>query len=216
MTHQTRGNVFWIKGEIDKAFDEWNTALGLDPANTNAWDSRGVGWVNLGMLKNAGADFDKAIQLDPENASAFSNRGMSRWLFGDHAGAIEDEKDATRLEPQRPDPWSNLALILATSSDSKLRDGPQAVEAARKACELTGWKKSRSLTILAAALAEIGKFEEAIDWQEKAIAITGDPKAKAEFETKLKLYREHKPWRVEVGRRIEGVQVILEHVPVFQ
>ena len=47
---------------------------------------------------------------------------------------------------------------------------------------------------LAAAYAEMGDFKQAVNWQEKAIAACMK-KDKAEFESRLQLYKEGKPYR---------------------
>ena len=71
----------------------------------------------------------------------------------------------------------------------------RAVEAARKACELTDFQDFNALKALAAAFAEQGNFEKAIGWQEKAIERSPEEKKAAEEEL-LNLYQDEKPFRV--------------------
>ena len=65
--------------------------------------------------------------------------------------------------------------------------------AATKACELTLWNEPPLLDTLAAAHAEVGNFAEAVKWAEKAVALAKKSK-RAEFESRLQLYREGKPY----------------------
>ena len=50
------------------------------------------------------------------------------------------------------------------------------------------------LDTLAAAHAEAGDFDSAIKWQVKAIDFGTDANQKAEYRTRLKLYRDKKPF----------------------
>jgi len=57
---------------------------------------------------------------------------------------------------------------LATSSEAKLRDGAQAVRLAEQACEQTSWKQTVFVGTLAAAYAEAGQFEKAVETSRKS------------------------------------------------
>jgi hypothetical protein len=91
---------------------------------------------------------------------------------------------------------NNRAWILATCKLARFRNGKQAVEEATRACELTGWKNAGFLDTLSVAYAEVGDFEQAIHWQEKALE---DPAYRQEdgkiAREKLALYRQKKPFR---------------------
>ena len=82
------------------------------------------------------------------------------------------------------------AWFRATCPVATYRDGAQAVAAATRACELTGWKEPGLLDTLAAAYAESGDFDSAVKWQAKAIELETDAKEKAEFGARLKLYKD--------------------------
>ena len=57
---------------------------------------------------------------------------------------------------------NNLAWILAASADPQVRNGPEAVLLAERACKLTDYKKPLLVGTLAAAYAEAGRFPEAV------------------------------------------------------
>jgi protein O-mannosyl-transferase len=76
--------------------------------------------------------------------------------------AIRLLQEAIRLAPQEPTAMKNLAWIYATCPDRRFRDGFQAVELARRACELSQWKNAACRRTLADAYLEAGDPEHAI------------------------------------------------------
>ena len=89
--------------------------------------------------------------------------------------------------------YNNLAWIYATASKAHLRNGSEAVVLTTKACELTNFKNPEMLDTLAAAYAEMGKFEKAVEYQQKAIA-RAPSQTKKELEVRLQLYEKGYPY----------------------
>jgi serine/threonine-protein kinase len=52
---------------------------------------------------------------------------------------------------------------------------------------------------LAAACAELGDFEKAVEWQTLAGTFVASDQKVAEYESRLDLYRQGKPWRERVA-----------------
>src|SRR5205085_1426618 len=116
----------------------------------------------------------------------------------DYERAVKDYEDALALKAEDASTLNRLAWLRATCADGKYRDGAKAVELARKACELGKWKDVNLLDTLAAACAEAGQFDEAVQWQEKALA---DPdfekRAGEEARKRLQLYKDKKSFQAE-------------------
>jgi protein O-mannosyl-transferase len=87
------------------------------------------------------------------------------------AEAIRGYREALRLQPDFPAVLNNLALLLATCDQKELRDGPEAVRLAERACQLTQRRDANLLGTLAVAYAQAGRFGEAVKTTEEAQAV---------------------------------------------
>ena len=138
--------------------------------------------------------YTSLLQKDPTNAELLRSRGDAYLSLGNHAEAIADFEAALNQMPDDSPLLNNLAWVLATSPDDQLRDGKRAVELATKACELTEYKLPHILSTLAAAFAESGDFDTAIEWSEKAVALD-DTEQEEQLSKELSSYRGGQPWR---------------------
>jgi len=172
---------------------------GVPPAGSskdpNEYVRRGREWGEKREYDRAIAEFNEALRLDPKNAGAYFQRGYALQSKGDYARAIADYIEVTRIEPTNANPHNSAAWLLATAPVATARNGARAVELARKAAELSGWKNGDILDTLAAAYAESGKFADAVRWQEKAMEFPDFMKSQAEeARARLALYRGGRPY----------------------
>lgn len=96
---------------------------------------------------------------------------------------------------------NRYAFSLATSPDPALRDGQEALRAARRALELAGDERPALLDTLAAAYAETGNFAEAVSVSRRALAVAEQqgrsPQLVASLRRSLALFERGQPLRVE-------------------
>ena len=93
---------------------------------------------------------------------------------------------------------NNLTWILATYPQARVRDARLAVELGERAAELTGHKDAGILDTLAAAYAESGDFEKAVEHENRAIELArgkANASAVSEYEKHLAVYKDDRPWR---------------------
>jgi len=189
-----RGNAWRAKRDNERAIADYSEAIRLNPQYASAYNNRGNAWYDKRDHERAIADFSEAIKVNPRYAMAYDNRARAWWAKGDHERTLADHESAVRIDPDNPGRLNNLAWFLVVT-DNKGKGAPRAVEHARRACELTGWKEPEFIDTLAAAYAATGDFSEAIRWQEKALE---DPKyatsSGAAAKARLALYRAGKPY----------------------
>lgn len=129
----------------------------------------------------------------PERWSGYALRARAFIAQRDYRRAEADLREARELAPHDADVLNNLAWLRATCPDDSERDGKAAVDAATQACALTKWKNIHELDTLAAAYAEAGDFDRAVNFEKRALSgFSGQPRKDAE--ARLALYREHKPY----------------------
>jgi tetratricopeptide (TPR) repeat protein len=87
-------------GQYQRAINELNQAVELDPSCAAAYLNRGAAYNGLGQYERAIEDLNKAIQLDSTNAGAHTNVGLAYYMVGQYERAIEDLSEAVRLAPK--------------------------------------------------------------------------------------------------------------------
>ena len=95
-----------------------------------------------------------------------------------------------------PDAQLGLSWLLSTSNDPKIRNGVEALKWIKKVIEAEKSPRSSQLECLAAAYAENGDFESAIQTQEKAILINKEEDYLNLLRNQLTSYKNKRAWRV--------------------
>jgi len=121
-----------------------------------------------GYQDEALAHYYEGIQISPGIESLHTSLGNLLLQMGRTAEAKEHFQSAAELQPTNAVTLNNLAWVLATCSDAALRNGHRAVEIAERACQLAGYEQPIFIGTLAAAYAEAGQFEKAVETAQMA------------------------------------------------
>ena len=95
MRYNTRGRSYSELGKNERAIEDYDKAIELDPDDDGAYNNRGFSYRRLGQYQRAIEDFDKAIELDPNFAGAYNNRGFSYRNLGRYQRALDDDNSET-------------------------------------------------------------------------------------------------------------------------
>ena len=173
-----------------ESIDLFEKGLAISPNDARAHNILGGALVECGRTDDAIGHLRKALELEPDLHEAAFNLGKALAEKGEIRAALDQYHKVTEAIPGSPEAWNNLAWLLSTAHDPTLRDGAKALACAQKACELGEWKDATSFDTLAAAYAEKGEFEKAIEWEQKYLkAVPSDDDAVA----RLALYRKRQP-----------------------
>lgn len=179
-----------------EALVHYREVLRIDPESFRAHLPLGISLLKAGDLEQAAEHLSQAVRFLPDHASARYHLGECLFRQGKLDQAAVHFGRALRKEPDHVPTLVLLASIRAMSESAEWRDGQQAEELAKRACELTGYRHPQALDALAAAYAECGRFREAIVPASQALryALEGghDDLANA-IRRRIELYRQNKP-----------------------
>ena len=153
-------------------------------------------------LKNdprASEHFDQVRQIDPAYVEVELALGTQMEKQRRYDKAIALYREALRRNSKSTDAMNNLAWLLATSPDASLRDARAALSWARKAAQASHFKNAGVLDTLAAANAEAGNFEKAIEISRRALTLARSVDQltlAAKIEEHIALFQSRRPIRI--------------------
>ena len=148
-----------------------------------------------GKLDDAISDATQCLSIDPRSQWALRIRALALTQKAEYAKAATDYQELIEINQKLFEAHDNLAYLLATCPDEKVRDGKKALEHATIANELTKESNCQVLNTLAAAYAELEDFEKATETQKKAIEVAVSDTVRDLLREHLTLYEQHQPLR---------------------
>jgi tetratricopeptide (TPR) repeat protein len=100
--YNNRGWAYYKQGQLDKALEDYNKAIAINPSLFQAYSNRGVILTEKSQFDKALEDYKKAIALNPSHSGTYNNRALVFMKMGQHGKAIEDYSKAISLNPSNP------------------------------------------------------------------------------------------------------------------
>lgn len=184
-------------GNAAAARQHYDVALRSDPRHPEA--NHNLGFLHLEAGDTAGAleRWRIAAEADPLFAPPAFQRGLLLLRLGRQAEArpaLERAVERGRDGDEAMTYLTTLALLLATSTTDHVRDGTRALALAEEAQEIDA-DDPRALEARAAALAELGRFEEAARVAARALRGASGP-VRGRIQRALASYRARRPMRM--------------------
>jgi tetratricopeptide (TPR) repeat protein len=190
------GRLLDQEGRTAEAIDSYAAALRLSPGYPPTHLNLGLLHEREGRVEEAIHHFRRVLE-SVDDAETHARLGSALWKTGQPREAIEHLERAHRLRPDWIEVANNLAWMLATCPETGLRDPPRALRLAEEALGRQGHSDPGLLDSLAAALAALGRFEEATAQASRAIDLAAeqsDPALAAEIQTHRDLYAAGRAW----------------------
>ena len=162
------GAALAATGKLEEAASHFADVIRLKPDHPQAFAGLGRVLAMQGKLPEAKSNLQESLRFDPANLAMHLDYAMCLSALQEPHEAIAEYRKIIGMNDQMAPAYNNLAWMLATHSDPKIRDGKEAVQLAEHACRLTNNEQPGFLGTLAAAYAEAGRFEEAVAAGQKA------------------------------------------------
>jgi tetratricopeptide (TPR) repeat protein len=185
-------------GKSSEALAQIDSVISANPRNWRAHFLKAAVLTLIKRQNDAVQQIDISIDLAKKArvsaellAEMYESKSRTCVDIGRYDDARRSLEAAYHLQPKDPTTLNDLAWLLATAPNARLRNGRRAVAFAQKSCALTNWNNPYSIDTLAAAYAAAGDFSQAVKFQQRAIDAL-DPKDRAVqlpgMKSRLELY----------------------------
>jgi len=196
--HNNLGLALENQGQMEEAMTHYSEALRIKPDLAQAHFNIANLLVKQGQIDKATEHLFEAVRIKPDMTAAHYNLGVVLLRQGKPRDGIGHLHAALRLKPDWPLVLNKLAWIMSTHEDPQFRNGVEAIQLAQKACEKTGYKNPVFLETLAAAYAETGRFDNALQTAQRALEVAatlGQREVIERVKYQMDLYKNGRPFR---------------------
>lgn len=169
-----REEVSARRRRIEQAKAPFEAELARDPDQSAPHVKLAEVCLRANQVGQAEAHLRRAVAIDGRSGEAWEALAfvlLRQDKVGEAAAAFESGLAA---EPENVRLTNDLAWLLAATWDAAVRDGKRALKLAEAARERSGDSDANVLATMAAALAELGRFEEAAEVLKKAVQVADE------------------------------------------
>lgn len=184
--------------EAAQAVGRLIATLDREPKNIEAASNLADLYLQQNRAKEALPHLEQVLRQQPDNLIARHNRAIAAFQLGHFAEARRLYEEVLARDDAQTGTLNNLAWLLATCPDDAVRDGSKALELTQTALRQAGGRHAVLERTQAAALAECGRFSEAVTVADAAFQLAAQSGNKAladSLRDQITLYRSQKPVR---------------------
>ncbi len=192
------GLILETRGNDQEAIVRYATAIQLDPSLVDARFRLADTLRRSGRADAALQHYQAILAADPRASQARFGQAMALVRLRRYAEARAALEAAATLHADQPGFAHALARLLASAPDDAMRDGRRALQLAQSLSNTYG-ATAGLLETTAMALAEVGRFADAVTMQRSAmaaIAAQGRSEAPAALADNLRRYEASMPCRM--------------------
>jgi tetratricopeptide (TPR) repeat protein len=195
--HYDLGDTLLQLRRYREAIAHFERDIALNPEVDSAEEKIAEALMALGDASGAVAHLRHLLEAKPEDAATFHTLGKLLYGQGKRAEGIALLQRGLPHHPEASH-LNDLAWMLSTAPEVKLRDGDSAVGLVQKVIEATGDRDPNTLDTLAAAYAETGDFPKALETAREALVLAekaGNRELADSLRKEIRLYESGQPLR---------------------
>ena len=185
------------KGDLEPARRSLDAIIKADPTLFPAYYIRAEVLLLQHKYQEAAQDCNEALRKDSTFAEAAFLRARANYYLGRYADSLKEIEHVISIRPRQDAfarAYRDRAWLRLNCPDQSYRNGQQALKDATSACKLIDWKDEDMIDTLATAYAEMGDFDSAVRYEEKALAVKGvKPNDSKRLQAHLDSFKQHRP-----------------------
>ncbi len=187
------------RSRFEEAITHFDRVVHARPRDVEAWNLLGAAYLRSERYDLALGAYETARQIAPGNDSLARGVGAALVALRRYREAAERLRAALSVHPRAWNVANDLAWLLATCPDASVRDGDTAIALAESLVNDPATRSSPTLDTLAAAYAEVGRFEDAVGIMDHAIRLAEQAAQPAPglegYRNRQAMYRAGRPYR---------------------
>ena len=193
------GGLLQTEGRLTEAAEQFRLSLEFAPDNVPARYNLGTLLRMQGDADGAVEQYRRALEIAPNDAEIHSDLAQVLAGQGQREAAVTEYLLALESTPNLLSAVVNLAWLRATAPEDSVRNVSQAVALAERAAGLSNRRNFIVMDTLAAAYATAGRFDDAIDAANTAVALAQADGEGAEIlgsiRARVTMYLTYRPFR---------------------
>ncbi len=193
ITENAHGCALFTENRLDEAEQHFLKALKISPSFDTSIIHLARLYLKEGRFDEATAAYQELITRNRSSAELYYNLAMAFYMQEKYEDAIKSFNKSLEFNQNDPDTHKRMAITLLEAGNAN-----EALEHAKRACELTQYNDAESLDTLGMIYSAQAKFNEAKAAAQKAFSIakfSGQEDLALEIQKRIKLYEARQPYR---------------------